>query len=378
MRINVGEFEKFLYRVASEITTLVNSHRNLADQKLQEFLPVTPAPLAREILSNLSRSLAPQQDPDIRVVAHNMELALGLKPDYWKIFREQNPVINVYRFFMANHLIEKILENNFEFQLGNINSLKRITLRIPKEVFGIISSLMKSSRNELQASTLLYSLLKDDENLQIAFVKFVISNFEKADSETQGQFIDSMKANKISPFAELLRRARDLDHAEVNSVSHIMAAFLGIPDAANRNLDDVKRFLFEKLISDKTCLAKSRVLVELLKSSSRYSLESQRVLTEIQTRPPISQNLQICRQLLNMPYEGPVRDEQIPLTLTLHDLPPRIYTKRFKPLKSRIARKPIKPVERKSLSERFTLAMKGILLPPDRLESDEDLQPSLA
>lgn len=42
MRINVGKFEKFLYRIASEITTLVNFHGNLPDQKLEEFLPATP------------------------------------------------------------------------------------------------------------------------------------------------------------------------------------------------------------------------------------------------------------------------------------------------------------------------------------------------
>lgn len=332
-------------------------------------------------MSNLSKSLAPQQDPDIRVVARNLEIAMEMKPSsFFKIFKKENPIINVYRFLMANHLISAVLRSDDEsYSQNNINSLKRIAQKIPKEVFGIISSLMKASHDQLQVRALLDSLLENDRNLQEAFVQFVINNFEKFGPKIQEQFFDAMRASKFSPFAELLSRARDLDHTKVNPVSRVMAAYLGMPDAASRSLDDIKEFLYEKLLSDKTCLAKSKVLVELLKSSFHDSLVSQRILTEIHNSPTLSQNLQICKQLLNIQYEGLGRvTEPINLTLTLHDSPPRIYRKRFKPLKPRIARKPIQPVERKSLSERFTLAMKGIFLPPDKLESDGDLQPSLA
>ena len=280
------------------IRSLVNGCLVLRDEELRDLLPITSPDLARKLLGKLSESLPYQSEPDLELVARYAQAA-EMKPNRWLgIFRKENPIINVYRFYVANDLIQKILrsEDNSNFE-ENISSLRQIASQIPNEIFTVISDLIRSNPRVPGAGYILHAIIQDDFFLKSRFTNFVIENFENSNYTMQEKFIYHLSLIDPTPFEVLLKRNRELDHSTINSTSQIMAALLGMPNAAESSFDDVKKFLYEKLLLDKKSLLKARILADLLESSYDSKI-SQEILKNITKFSAISQNFRICQQLL--------------------------------------------------------------------------------
>ncbi len=280
------------------IKDLVNFKQSVSDKDLQGYLPAGDIDSSRKILEKLAGNIPEQYEEDPESVAKNLQEAMGLRSLHW--FKEK-PIINVYRFVVANWLIDYILKANNVLKTRETRSLlKKITKKIPDEIFMTLIAHLKSNPC-VKLGYVLRFLIRRNHKLQDCLIKSILDNFKSANSDAQKAMLLLLARNENTSLIEIFKRSENDDHSEINYLSQIAADLLRISRPETRSFDVIKKHLYRRFRYEEASLEKATLLARLLKHSHDSSL-SQKILHSMSRQAAYTPNFQYCLQLLN--YRG--------------------------------------------------------------------------
>ncbi len=292
------DHDDLLSWVGYVIKDLVNFKQSVSDKDLQSYLPAGSIDSSRKILEQLAKNIPEQYEENPESVARNLQEAMGLRLPRW--FKEK-PIINVYRFVVANGLIDYILKANDVLKTRETrNLLKKITKKIPDEIFMILMAHLKSNPR-VKLGHVLRFLIRCNHRLQDSLIKAILDNFKSANSDAQKAMLLLLARNENASLIEIFKRSENDDHSEVNYLSHIAADLLRIARPETRSFDVIKKHLYKRFRFEEASLEKATLLARLLKHSHDSSL-SQKILHRMSRQAAYTPNFQYCLQLLN--YRG--------------------------------------------------------------------------